>query len=568
MSATFSSIQDFANEENSFFLESNQWHLLENKLLWVAEGEIDLFLYNQQEGFEHRIFLTAIQPQQLIFPIGKILLHSSHTAKIYELKAAQINDFEFLAKHLGPWLNALSKAAEIHPPKELHHYLEMDQQLSLNEQEVVIMPKSVDDIPWLAISQGKLSLLGNSDAIFSQNEVLYPAVYPFWFQALEGDTQIKLIKPNKENAKLCWKGLEFFNQMFIRILLSKNLSKIKEEEKEQFTREQRDQELIYMTMARMGNIFTSSKFVDKALGKDPLLNTCQIIGNKIQKDFREPLISRAQTLQDRIYEIAIASNVYMREVTLKKGWWHQNSGNLLGLYEKNHNLQPVALLQEKSNKYSEINVIEGSSTIINKKKAKAIKEKAWFFYRSFPPKAIITIKDILRFCSFNRIKDYSLVLGTAFLAVLLGLFFPFANKIVFDDVIPYLDQTLLEHVIIGLLVAALSILVVSFTREYAVLRIEGQLDHDIETSIWERLLQLPVQFFRKYTVGNLLQRLSLVKEVRKVLSSQMIRVVINALFSILYLAIMVYFSLILSIVGLSIVLIGLILTVVIGRQAP
>lgn len=289
-----------------------------------------------------------------------------------------------------------------------------------------------------------------------------------------------------------------------------------------------------------------------------LLKICNLIGRSIEKQFILPMVSKAKFLSDQVYEIAVTSDVNFRKVLLEKKWWKSDHGPLLGTIDESHEEKPVALIPNQKGVYQLYGAEKTKSQTVDKSLRKKIGSIAWMFYRAFPLKEVLKWKEVFAYCSYGKHKDYLTILFSSLFAVVLGLFTPFATKILFDQVIPYLDSLMFFQILAILFVVLLSITFVSLTREFTILRIQSYLAHDFDTALWQRLLILPASFFKKYVSGNLIQRLSAVREVRKAMSTQMVRIILNLTFSLFFLVAMIYFSPTLTFGAVGVLVVGLI----------
>jgi ABC-type polar amino acid transport system ATPase subunit len=100
---------------------------------------------------------------------------------------------------------------------------------------------------------------------------------------------------------------------------------------------------------------------------------------------------------------------------------------------------------------------------------------------------------------------------------------------------------------------------VDATRALAVLRMEGKANAALQAAIWDRLLQLPTTFFRRYTAGDLAMRAMGVDAIRQVLSGVTVTAAISGAFSLVNFGMMFYYDgrLTAVAVGLLIVFLGL-----------
>jgi NHLM bacteriocin system ABC transporter ATP-binding protein len=289
-----------------------------------------------------------------------------------------------------------------------------------------------------------------------------------------------------------------------------------------------------------------------------LLNACNIIGAAIQQSFEQPFDSKASTIAEQVYEIALTSRVNYRAIKLSPGWQEQDQGPLLAFYSDSN--KPVALIPLATGKYHLIDPENGSQKVVTGQIAKELDSQAFMFYRSLPTKQKVTDADVRQFTLHGRGKELWTIALVSTLGVLLSLFLPFAYQMLFDHVIPSIDQTLFSQIMIGLGVVFMSCAIFTVTKEYAVLRLETYLNHDLETSLWERFLNLSPSFFRRFTVGNLIERIFSIGEIYKIVSGKIFRSIVVALFSPIYLLAMLYYSPILTLIGTGIVVAGLLIT--------
>ena len=96
--------------------------------------------------------------------------------------------------------------------------------------------------------------------------------------------------------------------------------------------------------------------------------------------------------------------------------------------------------------------------------------------------------------------------------------------------------------VLALLVSAVSIALFQFTRGVAVLRLEGRMDASVEAAVWDRLLNLPAPFFRRYAAGDLAYRALGVGEMRQVLTDAGLTVLLTFVFSLAYFGLLFYYD--------------------------
>jgi NHLM bacteriocin system ABC transporter ATP-binding protein len=92
------------------------------------------------------------------------------------------------------------------------------------------------------------------------------------------------------------------------------------------------------------------------------------------------------------------------------------------------------------------------------------------------------------------------------------------------------------------------------------LRIEGRMDLSIQAAVWDRLLALPVPFFRDFTAGDLAMRANGITTIRQALSGTTMNAILGAVFSIFNLGLLFYYSWFLALVAIGLMLVVLLMT--------
>jgi len=98
----------------------------------------------------------------------------------------------------------------------------------------------------------------------------------------------------------------------------------------------------------------------------------------------------------------------------------------------------------------------------------------------------------------------------------------------------------------------------------AILRVETVSDASTQAAVWDRLLNLPVSFFRQYTTGDLQSRVTSISQIRRQLGSTTAINLISALFALLNLGLLLYYSVKLALIAIGVALVAIAVTSVSG----
>jgi len=131
-------------------------------------------------------------------------------------------------------------------------------------------------------------------------------------------------------------------------------------------------------------------------------------------------------------------------------------------------------------------------------------------------------------------------MGTA--TGLLGLATPVFTGMIFNDVIPSADRLQLFQLMAILLVIAVATLLFNVSSAIALVRIDGRLGAGIQSALWDRLLGLPMPFFRRYTAGDLANRAMGIDSIRRVLSGSVVTAVLAGIFSTFHFGLLFYYG--------------------------
>ncbi len=299
-----------------------------------------------------------------------------------------------------------------------------------------------------------------------------------------------------------------------------------------------------------------------ANGADYILNGCRIIGARIGVNFKAaPPRANGTRSRDPIKEIAQASAVRTRVVALKGEWWLYDNGPLLVFPEKGR--AAYALLPVRSGGYEAVDAASGARVKLTSELIDSLRPFAYTFYAALPSTRL-SLLDILRFVSQGIRRDIATVAAIALASSLLAMAIPLASGHLFDNVFPAADRAQMGQIVFILFIASLVTLLFEATRSLAMLRIEGKASSDLQAAVWDRVLKLPVPFFRDYSSGDLATRINGINEIRQALSGPVIATVISNLFSVLNIVLLFYYSTRLALVAIALVGVAITVNVVLG----
>lgn len=254
--------------------------------------------------------------------------------------------------------------------------------------------------------------------------------------------------------------------------------------------------------------------------------------------------------EDFLSEICRYNGIRYREILLESDWFERNTEDAFLAYINDDNGDPLAVIPHK-----------GSMSFANSKTEEVIhitsdncdlfKQQAFVFYKPFPSDRPVTIKDIVVFTLEKNKVDLIRVFAMGFISSLFMLLFPILTAQIFDFVIPSADKQQLLSIAFALVAISFGTVGFELVKEIALMRAENRLDYKTQSALWDRLLNLPTDFFSKYSTGDMASRSMGINEMKSIISGTAITSVLALAFSVLNLGLLFYYSA--SLAGLAIV---------------
>jgi ATP-binding cassette, subfamily B, bacterial HlyB/CyaB len=143
------------------------------------------------------------------------------------------------------------------------------------------------------------------------------------------------------------------------------------------------------------------------------------------------------------------------------------------------------------------------------------------------------------------------VLVASFFVQLLGLANPLITQVIIDKVIIQNSAETLN--ILGGLLVGMAVLegILSTLRMNLFVDTTNRIDMKLGSEVIDHLLRLPLRYFEKRPVGELSTRINELENIRQFLTGTALTVVLDAVFSVIYIVVMIWYSPLLTVVALS-----------------
>ncbi len=142
------------------------------------------------------------------------------------------------------------------------------------------------------------------------------------------------------------------------------------------------------------------------------------------------------------------------------------------------------------------------------------------------------------------------VLLISFMLQLFGLVSPLFFQVVMDKVLVHKGMTTLDVLVIGLVVVVIFESVLTALRAYIFSHTTSRIDVELGARLFRHLVQLPLAYFQARRVGDSVARVRELENIRSFLTGNALTVVLDVFFSVVFIAVMLFYSVPLTLIVL------------------
>ena len=555
-----------------------------NKIYFIDAGSINLsatkYIDNKAKGrlfnftiFQNgEIFLGFNQNSQkdLVFLAG-----AEENSRIFELSLKTlirelINNYELklvFLKYLSNWIKKTYEGLKTVPKRKkqsIENIICLSDTLSL---EPNLFFSTKEDLIWIESDKINLFLFQNQLKIPKSELVFFPIARNIVLKSLS-KFQVSVVGIEELIADdRLWKGIDLFRDLILQsTLFEVNQSKLISEKwliKRHLAIQKEFESSISKAREVLTNAGKTSKFIT-GIGdtESNIFNVCSLVTSSQGITLKLPV--GIELTSDPIAEICRHSGIRYREVIFEDNWYlEKGAGNFLG-FEKKTNA-PVALISDKKKGYKSVNPVTKKTLEITKSNSGGLSRVAYSFYKPLPREKLV-FTDLIKY-SFNGLgSDLKRLFLTATLTTILALVLPLLTSIVFDEIIPSSQKSQILHIAYALFMAALGGVFFEISKNIAILRLRGQINNNLQSALWDRLLDLPTEFFKKFTAGDLAERSLGITQITNIFSGVTLNALISGIFSVLNFFLLFYFSVKLASITLLISVLLILVFYILGRK--
>jgi len=567
---TMTQLRSFAGAEVVTPMPNRPFSIHQPGQVWIVEsGKLDLFLVDVDgdDVTGPREHVLRVEPGDAVFgfvsrqPNVALVACAAPDTRLLSVTTEQVLGTPEAHSLVDDWLAKLGTAATLAVPAPESIQLEPGQSLSVDADPKNLIPK--DGVLWLK-STGELRFTDDADLPVLPAGEYVPASRFGWLQAAPKTKIVAITTPELVATNSAGTELQRYHGLILdRVVLNRARGEAKERER-LATRADADSALVDAAIRTLATPLSedgTANVVADDLFSTPLLAACQAVGNAMGIRIKANSAIIAGKVRNPVQAIARVSGIRIRRVVLKDNWWKSSSGPMLAYRDADNS--PCALIPTSGAGYEIYDPVTKQRRAVNKQIASTLNGFGLVFYRPFPAKAL-TAKELIAFGLHGCKGDLTTILLMGLASGLLGMVTPIATGIIFDSVIPGAQRGQLFQLSMFLVISAISTALFTLTRSIALLRLEGKMDATIQAAVWDRLLALPVPFFREYTSGDLATRGMGINQIRQTLTGSTLSSILSGFFSIFSFALLFYYSWRLALLATALIAVAFIVSTVCG----
>lgn len=217
-------------------------------------------------------------------------------------------------------------------------------------------------------------------------------------------------------------------------------------------------------------------------------------------------------IDDPVDAITRASGVRARRVTLEGAWMRKDVGPFLA--QDAETKRPIAIVPRRRGRgYDAVDPLAGTRSRVTPAVAAALSADGWLLYRALPARPV-SDRDVLRFMLRPIRGDLRRLVVLALVTAGVSLLTPVVTKQIFANIVPDLQHANLAWMAALLVTFAVASFGFSLVQQIAILRIQGRASTDVQAALWDRVLDLPLPFFRTHSAGSLAMRVMGIEQIR------------------------------------------------------
>ncbi|HVS19279.1 MAG TPA: NHLP bacteriocin export ABC transporter permease/ATPase subunit [Planctomycetota bacterium] len=464
-------------------------------------------------------------------------------------------------RHVEVWVERLARLLQDDDPPGPAERVDGGCELEFELADGQVLCARRRSVVWVRVLEGRLFGLDDARLELTPDTGVTPLGAELWLRA-RGPARVRVLCTLElDDAREVLAGVARLGAFVLERTDTRDKRELEDERARLFARERRADQEVESALADLAGVL--SPRAAPLVGDDLALRAMTLVGRGLGVEVRPaPPAHDLRRAGDPFEAIARASHLRVRMVRLSGRWWRSDCGALVGFSDEDGHV-PWALLPCRGGGYERVDARDGSRALLDAGAAAQLESHALQVYRPLPEGRLGT-RPLLRFALVGRRRDFALALWLGLAATLLGMLTPLATEILMDQVIPDADRGRLLELGLVLAASAFGVALFEFAAGWLLQRVRSRMETDTQSALWDRLLRLRPSFFRRFSSGDLLARVTSVEEVGRALGGSVVAGAFSALLALSNLALLFHYSARLAWIALGLAALVLLVTAGVG----
>jgi NHLM bacteriocin system ABC transporter ATP-binding protein len=507
-------------------------HLDDPDEAWlVASGRVHVFAVSPEEGVRRMPLFGAetgalLLPPPAGAPLSLVVVGVADETTVMPIARATLvaagreGAGRWPADLLDGWLNACTAAAIDHEPEE---------GVALTPGEPAVIRPGARAAParslvWIPARGARP--FGQDLGIPLGGATRLPIPAQAWVQAEGVASVVPIATVDALRDPFAWTGVDAYAIALLRRLQHEIVVEEHDAATDLMKRRSYEMELRTLTYTGLGEALGGGKGATVApMGETgAVLAALRVVGESQGIEIVAAPRGSVGARSDPVDAITRASGVRARRVTLEGPWYEQDVGPVLA--EDAETKAPLAVVpRRRGGGYDIVDPVAGTRDRVTPAEAARLGSDGWVLYRPLPS-GPVSGRDLLRFMLRPIATDLRLLGVFAVITAGVSLLTPIVTKAIFSKIVPDLQRSNLAWMTALLVTFAVATFGFSLAQQLAILRVQGRASIDVQAALWDRVLDLPLPFFRNRSAGSLAIRVMGIEQIRLLATATVVTAVL------------------------------------------
>lgn len=517
----------------------------------VIDGEINLFLLGTDiDGHEcGRTFLSSLRTGDWCFTLppgewmerrGRVVAVPASASQWVEYPVSVLSDGSLtsgdVSAHVDAWIECLvGRLCSGMPPRSAG-LMPLGSEMEVVEGTGMASSKTVR---WLHVASGRLAPWGDKDYAPAEMGTVVAVASPLWFEAVE-DSRLESAgtKELAVSGTLC-DCLAVFHRLMMHWLICRHVHSVTERNREESEDNAFAEQRMFAQLHALAKL-AGAAGVKVDVADDPIHAAFVRIAAEcgLTLDSVEGEDGNAD-IGDRIERLVARNRWRVRRVALPSDFHHSDAGVLIAF--RSSDASPVVLILRGRGRSLIFDPATGKERPFSRTDVSLLERTALKFY-DLLPETRLSWKDLGRFMFKGTAGTFVSLLAVGAVSGLIGLVMPVATEYVTGSIIPSANIQELWQILVLLICLTAASVLFGLVPQLIMLAFGTNRFERFQSAMCDRLLRLPVNFFRKFDAGDLTSRILAATRIQETLFGVVSNQFLGALFSLGSLVMLFYYS--------------------------